>query len=68
MVEQISLSPQVKRNLTISNKLVYTSCLTSCRTKILIELIKLIELIELFIELLPRAQSSSENETFVCTS
>ena len=24
--------PQVRQNLNISNKLVYTSCLTSCRT------------------------------------
>ena len=29
---QIFLSPQVKRSLIISNRLVYTSCLTSCRT------------------------------------
>ena len=28
----IFLSPQVKRSLIISDKLVYTSCLTSCRT------------------------------------
>ena len=32
MVEQISLSQQVKQNLIFNNKLVYTSCLTSCRT------------------------------------
>ena len=29
---QIFFSPQVKRGLIISNKLVYTSCLTSCQT------------------------------------
>ena len=33
MFYQIFLSPQVKRNLIISNKLVYTRCFTSCRTK-----------------------------------
>ena len=32
MVEKIFLSPQVKRSVIISNKLVCTSCLTSCRT------------------------------------
>ena len=32
MFEQIFLSPQVKRNMTITNKLVYTSLLTSCQT------------------------------------
>ena len=32
MVEQIFLSPQVKRSIIFSNKLVYTSCLTSYRT------------------------------------
>ena len=32
MVEQIFLSPKVKRSMIISNKLVYTSCLTSCWT------------------------------------
>ena len=31
MVEQIFLSPQVKRRVIISSKLVYTSYLTSCR-------------------------------------
>ena len=30
MVEHIFLSPQVKRSMIIGNKLVYTSCLTSC--------------------------------------
>ena len=32
MVEQILFSPQVKRSVVISNKLVYASCLTSCQT------------------------------------
>ena len=32
MVEQIFRSPHVKRSVIISNKLVYTSYLTSCRT------------------------------------
>ena len=32
MVEQIILSPQVKRNVIITNKLIYTSWLTSCGT------------------------------------
>ena len=32
MVEQIFFSSQVKRIAIISNKLVYTSCLTTCRT------------------------------------
>ena len=32
MVEQISFSPQVKRSVVISNKLVYTSCPRTCRT------------------------------------
>ena len=32
MVDQIFISPHVKRSMIISNKLVYTSCLTSCRT------------------------------------
>ena len=32
MVEQIFLSPQVKPSMSISNKLVYTSHLTSCQT------------------------------------
>ena len=32
MVEQISLSPQVKRSVIIKIKLVYKSCLTSCQT------------------------------------
>ena len=32
MFYQIFISLQVKRRLIISNKLVYTSCLTSCRT------------------------------------
>ena len=32
MTEQIFLSPQVKGSKIISNKLVYTSCLTSCQT------------------------------------
>ena len=31
MVEQILLSPQVKRSVIITNRLVYTSCLTSCQ-------------------------------------
>ena len=31
MLEKIFLSPQVKRRVIISNKLVYTSYLTSCR-------------------------------------
>ena len=35
MVEQIFLSPQVKRNVIICNKLVYMSCLTSCRCLVL---------------------------------
>ena len=30
MVEQISLLPQVKQTVVVSNKLVYTSCFTSC--------------------------------------
>ena len=34
MVEQIFLSPQVKRSVIVSNKLVYRSCLTSCRNEI----------------------------------
>ena len=33
MVEQIFLSPQVKWNVIISNKLAYASCLTICQTK-----------------------------------
>ena len=32
MVEQIFLSLQVKQNVIISNKRIYTSCLTSCWT------------------------------------
>ena len=32
MVEQIFLSPQVERSVIISNKLVYTSRFTNCRT------------------------------------
>ena len=32
MVEQIFLLPQVKQSVIISKKLVYMSCLTSCRT------------------------------------
>ena len=32
MFYQIFFSPQVKQNLIISNKLVYTSSLTSCQT------------------------------------
>ena len=32
MVEQIFLSPQVKRSVIISNKLVYAICLTSYQT------------------------------------
>ena len=32
MFYQIFFSPQVKRSLIVSNKLVYTSCLTSCHT------------------------------------
>ena len=32
MVAQTFLSPQVKRNVIISDKLVYTSCVTRCRT------------------------------------
>ena len=32
MVEQIFLLPKVKQSVIFSNKLVYTSCLTSCRT------------------------------------
>ena len=32
MVEQIFLSPQVKRSVIISKKLVYASWITSCRT------------------------------------
>ena len=35
MVEQIFLSPQVKRSVIISNKLDYTRCLTSCQTRTL---------------------------------
>ena len=31
MIEKIFLSPQVRRSVIISNKLVYTKCLTSCR-------------------------------------
>ena len=31
MFYQIFVSPQVKLGVVISNKLVYTSCLTSCR-------------------------------------
>ena len=30
MFYQTFLSPQVKQGLIISNKLIYTSCLTSC--------------------------------------
>ena len=30
MVEQIFLSPQVRRGVSISNKLIYTDCLMSC--------------------------------------
>ena len=32
MVEQIFLSPQVKRNVIIRKKLVYERCLMSCRS------------------------------------
>ena len=32
MFYQVFLSPQVKQGLIISNQLVYTSCLSSCRT------------------------------------
>ena len=32
MVEQIFLSPQVKRNAVINSKLVHTSSLKSCQT------------------------------------
>ena len=32
MAEQIFFSPQMKRSVIICNKLVYTSCLTSCKT------------------------------------
>ena len=32
MVDQIFLSPEVKRSLIISNKLVCTSCQTNCQT------------------------------------
>ena len=32
MVEQILFSPQTKQSVIIGNKLVYFSCLTSCRT------------------------------------
>ena len=32
MVEQIFISPQVKPSVIIGNKLVYTSCFTSCQT------------------------------------
>ena len=31
IIEQIFLLPQVKQSIIISNKLVYKSCLTSCR-------------------------------------
>ena len=41
MVEQVFLSPQVKRSLIISNKLVYTSCLTSCQNAVTLSYEKL---------------------------
>ena len=54
MIEQIFLSPQVKRSVINSNKVVYKY--------------GNISKISNFIELLPSAQSSSRNENFVSTS
>ena len=33
MLEQIFFSPQAKQSVIISNKLVYTSCITSCKRR-----------------------------------
>ena len=64
MIKQIFFSLQVKQRVIISNKLVYTSCLTSCGTKYQ----EVSGKYQNFIELLPSAQSSSRNENFVSTS
>ena len=41
MVEQISLSLQVKRSVIIFKKLLYASCIKSCRTILEVDLRKL---------------------------
>ena len=47
VVEQIFFSPEVKKSLIISNKLVYAICLESCRTTESLEIRKSQNLIEL---------------------
>ena len=64
MVEQIFLSPQVKRNVIISNKLEYTRCLTSCRARTLGNL-EIPVKSQNSIESLPNAQPHSQNENAV---
>ena len=70
MVEQVFLSPQVKRSLIISNKLVYTSCLTSCQNAVtlsyeklgkIMKISKLHRIIAYCLDLSPNVVSTSKN-------
>ena len=64
----IFLLPQEKRNVIVSNKLVYTSCFTSCRTTQDLGNKEISEKWRSFMKLFPSGQTSSQNENFVCTS
>ena len=65
MVDQIFLSIQVKQSVVISNKLIYTSCLTSSKTTSDSGSQKIRKYPE---KLMPSAQFSFRNENFVSTS
>ena len=71
MVEQIILSPQVKRSLISTNKLLYTNCLYELLNDLKLRIIGNYELSgksQNFIELLPSAQFFIQNENFISTS
>ena len=72
MVEQIFVSPQVKRTVIISNKLVHTRRITSWVAKQLktqdLRKLRSIMKISKFIELLPCAEFSFRDEFFLSTS
>ena len=67
MVEQIFLSPQVKRSVIISNKLDYTRCLTSCQTRTLGSLETSVKS-QNSIESSPNAQPHPQNENAASTT
>ena len=60
MVEQIFLSPQVKRSMIISNRLIYTKSLTNCQTTYCLRKSGNMKKVSKLIESLPGAQSIPE--------